>query len=247
MSKEQTKLWGAPWSLAATYSFTFLVTHLSDVSVCHPLLTGSPLSRQSHVCLPILTLRCSNSPSLHRPTHLHAHKSFCLLCKEDFTWNVSSKEIIPYLGGLVCCPMKTLAVMCSSYQEFPSDLNFLPVICPSLCVDFSLCVHSQVTDFTTWAGRQGASLEPSKHTHLIPGLLLLLFFSFLLYHMASGILVPEPKVEPIPAPPPLAMGKQNLNHWASREILSCLFLNGKKIYVISLHSTSASSSVEWGQ
>lgn len=132
---------------------------------------------------------------------------------------MSSKEIIPYLGGLVNCPMKTLALMCSSYQEFPSDLNFLPLICPSLCIDFmtdlSVFVFTQVTDFTTWDGRQSVSLEPSKHTHLIPGLLLLLFFvcfPFLLYHMASGILVPEPRVEPTPAPPPPAMEKQNLNH-----------------------------------
>lgn len=97
-----------------------------------------PSQADSHspVCLLILTLMCSNSPSLHCPTHLHAHKSFCLLCKEDFTWNVSSKEIIPYPGGLVCCPMKTLALRCSSYQEFPSDLNFLPLICPSLSIDF---------------------------------------------------------------------------------------------------------------
>ena len=102
------------------------------------LFSQAPLSADTHspVCLLILTLMCPNRPSLHCPPYLHAHKSFCLLCKEDFPWNVSSKEIIPYLDGLVCCPMKTLALRCSSYQEFPSDLNCLPLICPSLSIDF---------------------------------------------------------------------------------------------------------------
>lgn len=115
------------------------------------------------------------------------------------------------LSGWPCkLSMKTLALMCSSYQEFPSDLNFLPLICPSLCIDFmtdlSVFVFTQVTDFTTWDGRQSVSLEPSKtytSDPRSPAAAFFVCFPFLLYHMASGILVPEPRVEPTPAPPPL--------------------------------------------
>ena len=140
------------------------------------LFSQGSLSAVTFLSVFLLLLLCVQIFLL--PTHLHAHKSFCLLCKEDFTWNGSSK-VSPYLSGLVCCPVKKLGTHVLFLSRTPSRSNFLTsdlplsVYCPH---DWhvSLCIYSQVTDLATWARRQGASLEPPKHRHLIPGLLLLL-------------------------------------------------------------------------
>ena len=49
------------------------------------------------------------------------------------------------------------------------------------------------------------------------------FLIFWLCHMACGILVPPPGIEP--APP--ALETRSLNHWTAREVLNSLYLNGR--------------------
>jgi len=46
-----------------------------------------------------------------------------------------------------------------------------------------------------------------------------LFFSFWLHHVACGILVPQPRIEPRPT----AVKAQGFSHWTTREFLVPLF------------------------
>ena len=52
--------------------------------------------------------------------------------------------------------------------------------------------------------------------HCFPSYSLSLFFFFFLplYHVACGILVPRPEIEPVPP----ALESQSLNHWTPREV-----------------------------
>ena len=54
-----------------------------------------------------------------------------------------------------------------------------------------------------------------------------IFFFFLPYHMIYGILVPQPRLEPVP----LEVKVQSLNHWTTREIPR----TQSTVYVIMYH------------
>lgn len=133
-------------------------------------------------CLPTLEPMCSNKPSLFLPTHFHTHKFSCLLCNEDVTGNASSKEVTPYLDGLVHCPRKKVGHPCVSAIKSSLQIQLsIPLTCAALCIGFmtDMPVFVFAPRLQTWQHGPGGKafvfwLEPPKHRHLVPGLLLLL-------------------------------------------------------------------------
>ena len=73
----------------------------------------------------------------------------------------------------------------------------------------------------------------SLFCHILAQFVYLYLFIFTFWHVACGILVPWPGIEPMPP----ALGAQNLNHWTTREVqhyfffLNSLFWNNYESYL----------------
>ena len=88
-------------------------------------------------------------------------------------------------------------------------------LCGSYCISFRWCSTSP------W----GHFIQEIFFSALLLLLLLYFFLTFWPHHLACGILLPQPGIEPVPTP---TLEAQILNHGTTREVLVLLLENPNK-------------------
>lgn len=149
--------------------------------ISHPLLIGSPLSRQS-LSYPSAflflasVLKYSFSPPTSMLINLSVYSVMTTLL-ERYTWKEKKKPLSIWLAShlVYCKSWGTHVLFLSRTPSIPSFPNYTLSLSVYWFHEWhvSPCICSHITDLATWAKRQGTCLEPPKHRYLVPGLLFL--------------------------------------------------------------------------